>query len=44
MTRKNDSFDKNFKKESTVYDDALSGKTWYYRLYNQFFWHESDSF
>lgn len=44
MTKRNDSFDKNFTKESTVYDDALSGKTWYYRLYNQFFWHERDSF
>lgn len=43
MKRVNDVFDKSFTEESALYDDVLTGKYWFYRLYNRFFWGEDDS-
>ncbi|MGP1438779.1 MAG: class I SAM-dependent methyltransferase [Treponema sp.] len=34
-------FDKHFKSNSSLYDDFLTGKTWFSRLFNRLFWHDS---
>ncbi len=38
----NDTFDHLFKKESSLYDDVLTGRVWYTRLMNYIFWHTRD--
>lgn len=36
----NNTFDKKFKAQSSLYDDFLTGKTWIARLFNRIFWHD----
>jgi len=35
------SFYKKLKRQSSLYDDFVAGKTWFSRLFNLIFWHES---
>ena len=39
-TEANDSFDRLFKKESSFYDDFITGRVWYTRLINRIFFHQ----
>lgn len=36
----NDSFYKKFKAQSSLYDDFITGRTWFARLFNRIFWHD----
>ena len=38
----NDSFEHLFKKESSFYDDFITGRVWYTRLINQLFFHQKN--
>lgn len=42
MKKVNDSFDRIFAKKINLYDDSLTGKTWYHRLYNIILWNEKN--
>ena len=41
-TEVNDSFDHLFKKESSFYDDFITGRVWYTKLINQLFFHQKN--
>lgn len=38
----NNTFEHLFKHESSLYDDFLTGRTWYAKLFNYVFWHQKD--
>ena len=43
MKRVNDAFIRNLTADDMRYDDFLTGKRWYHRLYNRIFWGEKNS-